>query len=77
MSEKYVSAILHWRQYAGPADTWSGAAVSTILFGCNRWMEMNSSAADEATREQVLAIKDELEAWVVERRRAEAPHRLV
>ena len=73
MSERYASAVLRWRQYAGPADTWSSAAVSTILFGCERWIEKNGSTADQATREQVLTIKEELEAWVAER--AAAPQR--
>ena len=64
MFEKYALAILRWRQYAGPADTWSSAAVSTILFGCQRWMETNGLTSDKATREQILAIKHELDAWV-------------
>jgi hypothetical protein len=67
MSEKYASAILHWRQYAGSADTWSSAAVSTILFGCERWIEKNGPNADQVTRERVVTIKDELEAWLAER----------
>lgn len=67
MSEKYASAILRWRQYAGPADTWPSAAVSTILFGCQRWLEKNGTTAAQATREQVLTIQDELEAWLAER----------
>lgn len=66
MSEKYLSAILRWRQYAGPVDTWNTAAVSTILFGCQRWIEIEGSTADQATREQVLAIQSELEAWTGE-----------
>ena len=67
MSEKYASAILRWRQYAGSADTWSRAAVSTILFGCQRWMEKNGPTADHVTREQILTIQSELEAWLAER----------
>lgn len=70
MSEKYASAILRWRQYAGPADTWSRAAVSTILFGCQRWIEKTGPTSDQDTREQVLTVKDELEAWVAERAEA-------
>ena len=66
MSEKYAAAILRWRQYAGPTTTWTGAAVSTILFGCQRWIELNSTTADEATREHVLAIQDELEVWIAQ-----------
>lgn len=73
MSEKYASAILRWRQYAGPANTWSSAAVSTILFGCERWTERNGSTADQVTREQVLTIQAELEAWLAERRAESFP----
>lgn len=65
MSEKYAPAILHWRQYAGPSETWPSATVSTMLFACERWMK--AATQDQATREQVLAIKAELDAWVADR----------
>lgn len=65
MSEKYASAILRWRQYAGPSQTWSSATVSTMQFAYERWMETN--AKDEGTREQLLAIKAELDAYVADR----------
>lgn len=67
MSEKYAPAILRWRQYAGHVDTWPSATVSTMLFGCQRWVELHSLSADEATREQVLSVKTELEVWVAQR----------
>jgi hypothetical protein len=70
MSEKYVSAILHWRRYAGAADTWPRATVATMLFACRRWSELHGADADGDTSQKVLAIKEELEAWIAHRNNA-------
>jgi hypothetical protein len=64
----HASAILRWWDHVekdgGLATIEQSATVSTMLFGCHRWLEAygDQSAASEVS--EIRRIRDELENWM-------------
>ena len=70
----HASAILRWRetvdkQDGGLAGFQEAATISTMLFGCNRWLETQSGTAAADEMSAIEDIKSELEAWLRQRGR--------
>lgn len=65
-------AILRWwqhleRQPGGLAAFEQSHTVSTMLFGCHRWLSTNGKDASEEERRSIEAIRAELEDWMIQR----------
>ena len=66
-TSNHAPAIVHgWTQVkkdGGLAAVNQSATVSTMLFGCHRWLELH---ADQSSAEvsEIKRIKDELESWM-------------
>ena len=47
MTPDYLLGIFHWRDYAGDLDgPQSRASLKMLLWGCERWLELNPTATD-------------------------------
>lgn len=78
-TSNYPSAILRWREAVERQEgELSGfeepATISTILFGCNRWLEAQSVVAVSEDAAAIRRIKAELERMA--RRARENLHRI-
>lgn len=66
-TSNHAPAIVHWwtqvKKDGGLAAVNQSATVSTMLFGCHRWLELH---ADQSSAEvsEIKRIKDELESWM-------------
>ena len=64
----HAPAILHcWEQVerdGGIATVSQSATVSTMLFGCNRWLESHADQSSAPDVSEIRRIKDELEKWL-------------
>lgn len=62
MPPDYLLAIFHWRDRAGDLDDQHPrASLQTLLFGCERWLELNPTASETDEGRRLLMIKCELE----------------
>lgn len=62
MTPNYLLAIFHWRDHAGDLDgSHSPAGLSTLLYGCEKWLELNPTAVDTDDGRRLMMIKLELE----------------
>lgn len=62
MTPNYLLAIFHWRDHAGDLDDpQSSGSLSTLLYGCERWLEHNAAAIDTDDGRRLIMIKQELE----------------
>lgn len=62
MAPNYLLAIFHWRDHAGDLDDpQSSGSLSTLLYGCERWLELNEAALDTDDGRRLMMIKRELE----------------
>ncbi len=69
MSEyDHAPAILQWwahvQKNGGLAATERSATVSTMLFGCYRWLELQDDISSPPHAAQIEFIKNELENWM-------------
>lgn len=64
----YAPAIRHWwahvEKNGGLASYEQSATVSTMLFGCNRWLELNAGNSSAQDISEIERIKDELHNWI-------------
>ena len=73
MKKDYAPAILHWREYVtkvyGGLDAFEqSSTISTMLFGCDRWLEQYGEDQQyDDTRVRIEVIRSELEAWMQQR----------
>jgi hypothetical protein len=72
MPTNHAPAIIRWReqldrQPGGLAAFEQSSTVSTILFGCHRWLDTHAQAASEEERSQIESIVAELEEWMRQR----------
>ena len=72
MIDPYFSAIVRWREQldqmgGGLAAFEQSATVSTMLFGCRRWIETKAGVAAAGDVERIQHIRDELEHWLEKR----------
>lgn len=66
MIPNYLLAIFHWRDHAGDLDDpHPPASLGTLLYGCERWLELNPTALDTDDGRRLLMIKRELEDYLV------------
>lgn len=68
----HAPAILRWREYVaklyGGLDAFDqSSTISTMLFGCDRWLEEYGASEQDDTRERIKTIRAELEAWMGQR----------
>lgn len=67
----HASAIIHWRseveKNGGMSHFEQSATVTTMLFGCHRWLEFHAATADHDVVRSIEAIKNELEQWLADR----------
>ena len=68
MAKDYSRAILNWRENVtkihGGLDAFDQSpTISTMLFGCNRWLEEHEEDQHDDIRRRIVDIKSELEAW--------------
>jgi hypothetical protein len=63
MTKDHSAAILHWRRYADLV-TAQRATVTTMLFGCERWLDQYPREWETTVGYQIRQIKAELEAWL-------------
>ena len=67
MAPNYLLAIFHWRNHAGDLDDQqSSGSLSTLLYGCERWLELNVGSIDTDDGRRLIMIKRELE-YLLER----------
>jgi hypothetical protein len=65
MTPNYLLAIFHWRDHAGDLDDpQARASMESLLWGCQRWLELNPTALDTLEGQRLLMIKRELEDWL-------------
>lgn len=64
----YPAAIRAWweqvQRDGGIAEFGQSATVSTMLFGCHRWLESNPDQSAGTEMSEILDIKDQLEDWM-------------
>lgn len=64
----YAPAIRHWwahvEKNGGLASYEQSATVSTMLFGCNRWLELNAGKSSAQDISEIERIRDELCNWI-------------
>jgi hypothetical protein len=62
MTPDYLLGIFHWRDYAGDLDgPQSRASLKMLLWGCERWLELNPTATDTDNGRRLIMIKLEIE----------------
>ena len=62
MTPNYLLAVFHWRDHAGDLDgPHSAASLRTLLYGCDKWLELNPTAVDTDDGRRLVMIKLELE----------------
>lgn len=71
MPQNFASAIIRWRDHldsrpGGLSAFDQSYTVSTMLFGCHRYLEAHGAHATPE-KDRIEAIKGELEAWMRER----------
>jgi hypothetical protein len=71
MPKHFASAIIRWRDHLDSQTGGLGGfdqsyTVSTMLFGCHRYLEAHGTEVSPE-KERIDAIKAELEAWMAER----------
>jgi hypothetical protein len=65
MTPDYLLGIFHWRDYAGDLDgPQSRASLKMLLWGCERWLELNPTATDTDDGRRLIMIKLEIEDWL-------------
>ena len=65
MAPNYLLGIFHWRDHAGDLDgPHPPANISTLLYGCERWLELNPTAVATDDGRRLLMIKRELEDYL-------------
>ena len=65
MATDYLLGIFHWRDHAGDLeDPHPSANLRTLLWGCDRWLELNPMAEDTDDGRRLKMIKRELEEYV-------------
>lgn len=65
MAPNYLLAIFHWRDQAGNLDgPHPPASLRTLLYGCDKWLELNTTPLDSDNGRRVLMIKQELEEYL-------------
>lgn len=65
MTTDYLRGIFHWRDYAGDLDgPQSRASLKMLLWGCERWLELNPNATDTDDGRRLSMIKLEIEDWL-------------
>lgn len=74
MPPDYLLGIFHWRDHPGDLDgPQSRASLKMLLWGCQRWMELNPTAAETDDGRRLSMIKLELEEWL-ERNQQSQPY---
>ncbi|MFD2648827.1 hypothetical protein ACFSX5_13635 [Devosia albogilva] len=67
----HAAAILRWWEQVeanGGVDSVDQiATVSTMLFGCHRWLEVYAEEASPSETSRIIQIRDELEGWLSKR----------
>lgn len=67
----HASAIIRWRseveKNGGISQFEQSATVTTMLFGCHRWLESQAATADHNVVRSIEVIKGELEQWLADR----------
>lgn len=71
MPNHFASAIIRWRDHlesqpGGLSAFEQSYTVSTMLFGCHRYLSAHEADAS-AEKERIETIKGELEAWMLDR----------
>jgi hypothetical protein len=62
MTPDYLTAIFHWRNHAGDLDDpQAPESLGTLLYGCERWLEINAISIDTDEGRRLMMIKLELE----------------
>lgn len=65
MTPDYLLGIFQWRDYAGDLDgPQSRASLKMLLWGCERWLELNPNATDTSDGRRLSMIKREIEDWL-------------
>ena len=72
MAVNAAAAIISWREHleqhgGGLASYEQSFTVSTMLFGCHRWLDRHGVDAPPAQAERIAEIRHELEDWMVQR----------
>jgi hypothetical protein len=72
MPTDYLLGIFHWRDHAGDLDgPQSRANFKMLLWGCERWLELNPDAADTDDGRRLSMIKLEIEDWLERNEKAQ------
>ena len=62
MTPNYLLAVFHWRDHAGDLNgPRSAASLRTLLYACDKWLELNPTALDTDDGRRLMMIKLELE----------------
>jgi hypothetical protein len=65
MVTDHLLGILQWRDHAGDLDgAQSRASLKMLLYGCERWLEINLDATDTDDGRRLSVIKMEIEDWL-------------
>ena len=63
MSSDYAKALFYWRDHVTELSSQPKATIGTMLWTCERWIEVNASRIDAPERKRVLEIMAELQEW--------------
>jgi hypothetical protein len=63
MPTDYAKVLFFWRDHAGDMRAQPKATIGTMLWTCQRWLEVIGDGANEKERERVLKIMQELQKW--------------
>ena len=67
-NSNHAPAILHWWEQVekdgGIGTVSQSATVSTMLFGCHRWLESYGDQSSGPEVSEIRHIKDQLEHWM-------------